>query len=83
MRYLMILLATLVAVLLYLDRICISTAGESVEKDLGMTRDQLNYLLGAFFWSDALGQLPAGNDDLWRGRSSDRRHFCGLFQGLA
>jgi MFS family permease len=75
MRYLMILLATLVAVLLYLDRICISTAGASVAKDLGITRDQLNHLLGAFFWSYALGQLPAG----WLGDRYGARWMLGLF----
>lgn len=59
-RYVMILLAMLVAVLLYLDRICMSTAAESVMQDLQISKSELDWLLGAFFWTYALGQLPAG-----------------------
>lgn len=59
-RYWMVLLAMLVAVLLYLDRICLSTASESIEKDLGLSKEQLSWVLSAFFWAYALAQLPAG-----------------------
>ncbi len=59
-RYWMVLLAMLVAVLLYLDRICLSTASQSIEKDLSLSKEQLNWILSAFFWSYALAQLPAG-----------------------
>lgn len=75
MRHLMILMGTLVAVLLYLDRICLSTAIASVEQDLGITREQRDILLGAFFWSYALGQLPAG----WLGDRYGARWMLGLF----
>lgn len=75
MRYLMILMGTLVAVLLYLDRICLSTAIASVQQDLGITREQRDVLLGAFFWSYALGQLPAG----WLGDRYGARWVLGLF----
>ena len=59
-RYWMVLLAMLVAVLLYLDRICLSTASESIEKDLGLNKEQLSWVLSAFFWAYAAAQLPAG-----------------------
>lgn len=59
-RFQMIFLAMLVAVLLYLDRICMSTASEAVAKDLNISKGELDWLLGAFFWTYALGQLPAG-----------------------
>ncbi len=59
-RYMMILLATLVAVLLYLDRICMSIAATSVMEDLSIDKQKLDWLLGAFFWTYALGQVPAG-----------------------
>lgn len=59
-RYWMVLLAMTVAVLLYLDRICLSTASESVERDLGLSSDKLKWILSAFFWTYALAQLPAG-----------------------
>jgi ACS family glucarate transporter-like MFS transporter len=75
MRYLMICMGTLVAVLLYLDRICLSTAIASVKQDLGISRDQGDLLLGAFFWSYALGQLPAG----WLGDRYGARWMLGLF----
>lgn len=74
-RYGMVLLATLVAVLLYLDRICMSTAAAAVTEDLQITRDQLDLLLGAFFWSYALGQLPAG----WLGDRFGARWMLGAF----
>ncbi len=56
----MVLLAMLVAVLLYLDRICLSTASESVGKDLNLSDEQVSWVLSAFFWTYALAQLPAG-----------------------
>ncbi len=59
-RYGMVLLAMLVAVLLYLDRICLSTASESVGKDLQLDKEQLSWVLSAFFWTYAAAQLPAG-----------------------
>lgn len=59
-RYLMIFLAMMVAVLLYLDRICLSTASTAIEKDLALETWQMDWLLGAFFWTYAFAQLPAG-----------------------
>ncbi|MGN6545501.1 MAG: MFS transporter, partial [Aureliella sp.] len=59
-RYWMVLLAVSVAVLLYLDRICLSTASESVERDLNLSSDKLKWILSAFFWTYAFAQLPAG-----------------------
>lgn len=56
----MVLLAMLVAVLLYLDRICLSTASESIGKDLKLDKEQLSWILSAFFWTYAFAQLPAG-----------------------
>jgi len=56
----MIGLAMLVAVLLYLDRMCFATAWKEVSTDLGISTASLDLLLGAFFWAYALGQLPAG-----------------------
>ncbi len=59
-RYLMVLLTMAVAILLYLDRICLSIAGDRIRLDLGISKDQLAWLLSAFFWAYALFQLPAG-----------------------
>ena len=50
----------LVAVLLYLDRVCLSIVGEQLKPDLRLTDDQYALLLSGFFWAYALFQLPAG-----------------------
>jgi sugar phosphate permease len=59
-RYTMIALTTLVAVMLYLDRVCLSIVGEQVRTDLQLSDEQLDHLFSAFFWSYAVFQLPAG-----------------------
>jgi MFS family permease len=56
----MIFLAMLVAILLYLDRVCISTAAKSLSIDLNVSPAQIDFVLSAFFWTYALGQIPAG-----------------------
>jgi MFS family permease len=59
-RYLVVFLTTLVAVMLYLDRICLSIAERFVQKDLGLSDVSMWWLLSAFFWTYAAGQVPAG-----------------------
>ena len=59
-RYVVLGLTTMVAVLLYLDRICLSFAALYVKEDLGISNEQMAVVLSAFFWAYALGQLPAG-----------------------
>jgi|GEM_PF-6559182 len=59
-RYLVVASATLMAVLLYLDRFCISMAEIYIKEDLGLTDGQIGWMLSAFFWTYALGQVPAG-----------------------
>ena len=59
-RYLVVALATAMAVLLYLDRICISFLERYIREDLHLSNDQASWLLSAFFWAYALGQVPAG-----------------------
>ncbi len=59
-RYGVLALTTMVAVLLYLDRICLSYFSRYVREDLGMTRTEMGLVLSSFFWTYAIGQLPAG-----------------------
>ena len=59
-RYLVVMAATLMAVLLYLDRICISIAEVYISQALGLSEVQTGTMLAAFFYSYALGQVPAG-----------------------
>jgi MFS transporter, ACS family, glucarate transporter len=59
-RHLVVLVTTLMAVLLYLDRLCVGIASNYIREDLGLTQTQIAQFLGAFFWSYALGQVPSG-----------------------
>ena len=56
-RHFVVFLTTLVAVLLYLDRICLSIVERYVKDDLGLTNFQVGLLLSAFFWTYAIGQV--------------------------
>lgn len=59
-RYLVIASATMMSILLYLDRFCISFAEIYIQEDLGLTNQQVAWMLSAFFWTYALGQVPSG-----------------------
>ena len=48
------------AVSLYLDRLFVSVTAEAIREDLRMSQSQMSWFLSAFFWSYALGQVPAG-----------------------
>ncbi len=56
----MIAITTLVALMLYLDRVCLSIVGSSIKEDLGFTELEFARLLSAFFWAYAFCQIPAG-----------------------
>ena len=59
-RYLLILSTFLLSVLLYVDRVCISTAKKSVSEDLGLDKEQFGWVLSAFALGYALCQTPSG-----------------------
>src|SRR5205823_3508423 len=59
-RYGVMILATFVAILLYLDRYCLSTADRPIKIDLALSESQMANVLGAFFLTYALGQIPFG-----------------------
>lgn len=59
-RYGVMVLATLIAVLLYLDRYCLSTADRAIKDELGLEEYQIAKVLGAFFFTYAICQLPSG-----------------------
>lgn len=59
-RYGMLGATTFVAVMLYLDRVCLSIVGERIKPDQGLTDEEFTALLSAFFWAYAIFQLPAG-----------------------
>lgn len=53
-------LATAMAVLLYLDRVCLSVIERYLAADLALTKGEASWVLSAFFWTYALAQVPAG-----------------------
>lgn len=59
-RLIILFLTTLVAVLLYLDRICLSFAELYVTEDLNLTKDQMALVLSSFFVAYAVAQVPSG-----------------------
>ncbi len=59
-RHLIVLLLTLMSVLLYLDRFCVSFAVDYIKEDLALSQTQVSWFLSLFFWSYALSQVPAG-----------------------
>src|SRR6187549_1740672 len=50
----------MLAVLLYVDRICISAAKDGITHDLGLTDTQFGWVLSAFALGYALFQTPTG-----------------------
>ncbi len=59
-RYLIILVAMMAAMLLYLERVCLSVAEVYIREDLRIGKDRMDLVLGAFFYAYALGQVPSG-----------------------
>lgn len=59
-RRIMLGLSMAVAVLLYLDRYCLSTADRDMKDALGLSELEMSILLGAFFVPYAFAQLPFG-----------------------
>lgn len=59
-RYLVVAVTMLTAVLLYLDRICISIAERFIKEDLQLTNRQMSWVLSVFFVAYGLGQVPSG-----------------------
>lgn len=60
LRHVVVSVCVLMSLLLYLDRICVSIAGDFIKEDLALTEVQYDWFLSAFFWTYALGQVPAG-----------------------
>ncbi|GLS44279.1 MFS transporter [Methylobacterium brachythecii] len=59
-RWVMILLCFLILGISYVDRINLAIAAPHIKKELGFNDGEMGLILGAFFWTYAFGQLPAG-----------------------
>jgi MFS transporter, ACS family, glucarate transporter len=59
-RYWVIVFAVTLAVIQYIDRVCISKAMPSIQRDLGFSNVQAGYVFGAFTLAYALFEIPGG-----------------------
>jgi MFS family permease len=61
-RFSILSMATVVAFIMYLDRICLANiiGSDSFQKNVHLETWQVNWIKGAFFWAYALFQVPAG-----------------------
>jgi MFS family permease len=55
-----ILFAVTLAIITYVDRVCISQAAPSMRLDLGLTAGQMGMAFSAFGWAYALCEIPTG-----------------------
>jgi ACS family glucarate transporter-like MFS transporter len=52
--------AMLIAVIMYLDRVCISQGAPSIRHDLGLSLLQMSWAFSAFNWAYAIFEVPGG-----------------------
>ncbi|HLX69113.1 MAG TPA: MFS transporter, partial [Verrucomicrobiae bacterium] len=65
-RHWVIVFAVTLAIITYVDRVCISQSAGHIQHDLGFTKEQMSWVFSAFTLAYALFEIPAG----WLG---DRR----------
>lgn len=59
-RYEVMGLMTVMSLLLYLDRFCLGIAVPRITAELNLTKMEMSAVIGAFFFSYALAQVPTG-----------------------
>jgi ACS family glucarate transporter-like MFS transporter len=59
-RYRVLGFLFLLSIITYLDRVCISVAGKTMQDDLGITPDKWGWVLGAFTIAYACFEIPTG-----------------------
>src|SRR5262249_29505108 len=69
-RFVVLGLLCLLSAILYLDRICMSAAVDSIQADLGLTNSESSYVLMAFMLAYGLFEVPTGR---WGDRIGARR----------
>src|SRR3954470_13522844 len=60
-RYLVVGVTAIAALFLYVDRVCISILADPMKTDLGLSDQQKESVLSAFFFTYALFQIPVGS----------------------
>src|SRR5258706_10182524 len=59
-RHWVVVFALALAVITYVDRVCISKAAPWMQRDLALTKEQMGYAFAAFGWAYALFEIPGG-----------------------
>jgi len=59
-RYWVIVFACVLAVITYIDRVCISAAAPEMRRDLGLSQVQMGFAFSAFIFVYALCEIPGG-----------------------
>ena len=59
-RYRVLGACSLLAIITYVDRVCISVAGAEIQKDLGLSLQQWGWVLGSFVLAYGLFEVPIG-----------------------
>ena len=59
-RYWVIVFAVTLAIIQYIDRVCISQAAPLISKDLTLDKEQMGWVFGAFTLAYALFEIPTG-----------------------
>src|SRR5215212_540436 len=59
-RHWILLFAATLAIVTYVDRVCISKAAEDIQRDLGLTKVHIGWAFAAFAWAYALFEIPGG-----------------------
>jgi len=66
-RYWVLVFAVTLAVITYIDRVCISFAARFIQADLHLSQVQLGYAFSAFAWTYAIFEIPGGFLGDWMG----------------
>jgi len=74
-RYVIVGVAMLAALLLYLERVCVGVAEVYIREDLHIGKMEMDFAFGAFFIAYALGQVPSG----WLRQRYGPRRMMGLY----
>lgn len=59
-RYVTVVFAMTLAIVMYIDRVCISQAAPAMTKDLGLSKIEMGWVLSIFIWAYALFEIPGG-----------------------
>ena len=59
-RHWLLLFAATLAIITYIDRVCISQAQDSIQQEFGLTKAQMGWVFSAFALAYALFEIPGG-----------------------